>query len=260
MPTPQHPSAPRATRLQLLLRAPRILKQKKALEASIEHLPEAARPWEGRVDGHSALRLVVAGDSTAAGVGVDTQDDGLAASVARELSARTGRGVMWRAIGSSGADTEHFLTYHLTDAIARPVDLVFVSLGANDALSARSARAYARDLRTLLETVSDRHPDALILVSNLPVFARFEVLPEPLRSVLHRHARALEHAAQTVVARDDRWMMTEALPPEYGPQFFARDGFHPSASGYADWARFAIDEAWTRGLRRIEHAGRQIDG
>lgn len=194
------------------------------------------------------MRLLVLGDSTAAGVGADTQDEALPGALARELHDRTGRGVFWRAIGENGITTDEFLDRHLAASVSRPADFVFVTLGANDAMHARSARAFARDLRDLLTTVSDRLPEARILVSNLPIFARFELLPDPLRTALYRHSRNLERAARRVVERDERWFITEQIPPPYGPEFFARDKFHPSASGYTDWARWAIDEAWDRGL------------
>ncbi|MFT4029548.1 MAG: SGNH/GDSL hydrolase family protein [Protaetiibacter sp.] len=252
---PITPRGLRASRAFLVLHGPRILAQKRALEASAERLPDAPRPWEGKLEGSDPLRLLVIGDSTAAGTGTTSQDEALPGRLARELHARTGRGVIWRAVAENGADTGQFLDRHLTDALARPADLVFVSLGANDAIHARSARAFARDLRKLLETLSDRLPEARILLANLPVFARFELLPEPLRRTLSRHSLNLERVARGVIARDARWMMTEQVPPPYGPDFFASDSFHPSASGYADWARWAIDDAWPRGLAEIAHAG-----
>lgn len=253
---PVYPKRLRASRAYLVLHGPRILGQKKRLEAAVERLPDAELPWEGKLDGPDPLRLLVIGDSTAAGTGAATQEEALPGSLARELHARTGRGVIWRAVGENGADTGQFLERHLTDALARPADLVFVSLGANDALHARSAGAFARDLRVLLETLSDRLPEARILMANLPIFVRFELLPEPLRSTLYRHSRNLERAAGRVVARDPRWMITDQVPPPYGPDFFASDRFHPSASGYADWARWAIDDAWDRGLSELVDAGR----
>lgn len=248
---PVSPRALRASRGFLVLHGPRILAQKRRLEAEVERLPDAERPWEGKLEGDDPLRLLVIGDSTAAGVGAATQDEALPGALARELHARTDRGVIWRAIGENGVNTHEFLDRHLAAAVSRPADLVFVSLGANDALHARSAGAFARDLRELFTTLSDRLPEAGILMSNLPVFARFELLPEPLRTTLYRHSRNLERVAARVVARDERWMITEQLPPPYGPDFFARDLFHPSASGYADWARWAIDEAWDRGLSAV---------
>lgn len=249
------PRALRASRGFLVLHGPRVLAQRRKLVRDVEQLPDAARPWEGKLEGRDPLRLLVIGDSTAAGVGAATQDEALPGALARELNARTGRGVIWRAIGENGITTDAFLDRHLAAAVSRPADLVFVTLGANDAMHARSARAFARDIRELLTTVSDRQPEALVLMSNLPVFARFTLLPEPTRTVLYRHSRNLERAAARVIARDARWMITEQLPPPYGPDFFSRDQFHPSPSGYADWARWAVEEAWDRGLSAITDAG-----
>ena len=252
---PVYPSMLRASRAFLVLHGPRILSQKRRLEAAVERLPDAALPWEGKLDGPEPLRLLVIGDSTASGTGAATQEEALPGALARELQARTGRGVIWRAVGENGADTGQFRERHLTDALARPADLVYVTLGANDALHARSVGAFTRDLRAILETLSDRLPEARILMSNLPIFIRFELLPEPTRTTLYRHSRNLERAARAVIARDSRWMITDQVPPPYGPDFFASDRFHPSASGYADWAKWAIDDAWPRGLSDIAYAG-----
>lgn len=254
MTDPRQPRAIRASRAFLALHGGRILAQRRRLLAEVERLPDAALPWEGKLDGPDPIRLAVIGDSTAAGVGAETQDEALPGSIARELNARTGRGVIWRAVGENGIHARQFLERYLTDTLARPADIVYVSLGANDSMHARSAAAFARDLRTLFETISDRMPEALIVMSNLPIFARFELLPEPMRTTLYRHSRNLERAARNVVARDERWIMTDKLPPAYGPDFFARDKFHPSASGYADWARWSIDDAWGRGLSEIGNA------
>lgn len=255
VPDPATPTMLRASRALLVLNGPRILSQRRRLYAEVERLPDAELPWEGKLDGPDPLRLLVVGDSTAAGVGAATQDEALPGALARELKQRTGRGVIWRAVGENGADTRQFLDRHLTDALARPADFVFVSLGANDALHARSAIAFGRDLRKLLATLSDRLPEARILVSNLPVFGRFELLPEPTRTALYRHSLNLQRVAGLVVARDERWLITEETPPPYGPDFFARDLFHPSPSGYTDWATWAIAEAWPRGLDSLAWAG-----
>lgn len=248
---PVSPRGLRASRAFIVLHGPRIFAQQRKLNSVAERLPEAQRPWEGKVEGADPLRLLVVGDSTAVGVGATTQDEALAGSLARELHARSGRGVIWRAVGENGVTTRQFVERHLATALSRPADLVFVSLGANDALHARSARAFGRALKQLLTELSDRLPDARILMSNLPVFARFDLLPEPLRTTLYRHSRNLERVARRIVARDPRWMITEELPPPYGPDFFASDQFHPSPSGYADWARWAVEEAWDRGLSSL---------
>ena len=59
-------------------------------------LPEAAGPREGRVgEGAQALRLLIAGDSSAAGVGVAHQEQALAGHLSRALHRHTARTVHW---------------------------------------------------------------------------------------------------------------------------------------------------------------------
>src|SRR5690606_8229067 len=97
------------------------------------------------------------------------------------------------------------------------------------------------------------HPDADILVSSLPAFFRFELLPNPLRWNLYLHSRSLEDAARAVIASTPGAHMSPP-PPPYTEGFFASDGFHPSPLGYRDWARFAIEDAVASGALRLSGA------
>ena len=89
-----------------------------------------------------------------------------------------------------------------------------------------------------------------LLMSSLPVFGRFAMLPQPLRTSLYRHSLALEAAARVVVERRANALMSHD-PPPYADDFWAPDYFHPSASGYRDWAEWAVAEAWERGLEEF---------
>jgi lysophospholipase L1-like esterase len=187
------------------------------------------------------MRLLVLGDSTAAGVGVEDQADGLVGSLAAELASRSGRGVEWRAIGENGANARDLLERFLDAALEQQYDFVFVSVGANDALGLRSRAVFRRDIRRVLDALRKRNPEATILMSSLPAFFRFEALPEPLRWNLYLHSQSLEQAARNVVATMQGITMSSP-PPPYTEGFFATDLFHPSAAGYRDWACFALDE------------------
>jgi lysophospholipase L1-like esterase len=176
------------------------------------------------------------------------------------LHRHTGRGVEWRAVGENGATTHHIVTKFLDEAVSEPADLVFLSIGANDAIHARTPVAFRRDLTRILDTLGAAMPDATILMSSLPIFGLFDVFPEPLRTTLFRHSRNLERVARPIVARDSRWMMSRNDPPPYSQEFFSTDNFHPSSAGYRDWADWAIDEAWDRGLaRRLGVADGQLE-
>ncbi|MDO9591559.1 MAG: SGNH/GDSL hydrolase family protein [Microcella sp.] len=245
-------STPRPLRGRALSRAvalalaPVLVPQTVRLRRTVPKLPEAPLPWEGG-GGTDPIRLLVLGDSMAVGVGVDDAADGLAGHLAAELTERTGRPVRWRARGRNGATARDVIDDHLTDALREPADLVFLSIGANDAMQVRSHRAFRRDVRRILHDIFAAHPDTIVLIGALPAFHRFGLLPEPLRSTLYLHTEALEVAARRALERFPRAHMTPPLPP-YSDGFFASDDFHPSAQGYREWAAFVVDDAFHHGI------------
>ena len=83
-------------------------------------------------------------------------------------------------------------------------------------------------------------------MSSLPAFFRFDLLPNPLRRNLYLHSQSLEAEARSIVAGLEGVTMSPP-PPPYTEGFFATDLFHPSAIGYRDWARFAIEDAVSQG-------------
>ena len=239
----------RMSRVAMIPVAPVVYAQGRRLRRDTPILPDAARPWAGSVAGPDPLRLLVLGDSTAAGVGADTQHDALPGNLARELSARWGRGVTWRSVGEAGATSRDLLERFIGDATSEPSDFVFLTVGANDALGIRSRAAFGRDIRSLLTRLREANPDATIMMSSLPAFFRFELLPQPLKRALYRHSSSLEAEARRVASTVPDVTMCPP-PPPYTEGFFASDLFHPSANGYRDWARFAIDDAFASGALR----------
>jgi lysophospholipase L1-like esterase len=247
---PSQPTPPRSgdrlSRVSLIPVAPVIYRQGRQLRRDTPRLPDAAQPWSGSVAGDDPIRLLVLGDSTAAGVGAETQDDALPGNLARTLAARFNRGVTWRAVGENGATTRILLARYLQDALAEPADLVFLSIGANDALGVRSRGAFARDLARLIAELRRVNPRATVLVSSMPGFDQFELLPEPLRGRLFRHARALEDAGRRVTEPLEKVAMSSPAPG-YTDGFFATDLFHPGPQGYREWAQWWVDDAAAAG-------------
>lgn len=234
------------SRLAIIPTGPVLIAQARRLRRDTPRLPDAAAPWHGSLPGPDPLRLLVLGDSTAAGVGAPTQDTALPGALARQLATRLGRGVEWRAVGENGATSRDLIGRYLGEATSEPFELVFLTVGANDALGIRSRGAFARDIRTIVARLRAASPRATILMSSLPAFHRFELLPNPLRWNLALHSRSLEDAARTVMAATPNATMSPK-PPPYSAGFFASDLFHPSEQGYRDWAGFAIEDAFLNG-------------
>jgi lysophospholipase L1-like esterase len=230
----------RFSRVIALPLAPILFAQGRRLRRTIPRLPDAGLPWTGQLDGRDPLRLLVLGDSTAAGVGATTQADALPGHLARQFSERLGRGTVWAALGRNGATAHDVITDHLGEATSQPFDVVFLTIGANDALGMRSRSAFSRDVRQIVDALHAVNADALILVSLMPRFDRFESLRNPVKWNLALHAASLDAGARASVAGLDR-VFAIPKPPPYTPTFWATDGFHPGPDGYREWAEFALD-------------------
>lgn len=213
---------------------------------TVARLPDAPMPWEGAIDGPDPVRVLVVGDSTAAGCGVTERDEMLVARIAHHAATELGRGAQWRAIGKNGHRSDEFIRDFLAEAVAHPADIIYISLGANDALGVRNRRVAARNLVRIARALREANPDAAIALSSLPAFFRFTRLPEPLRSTLYRIAQGIERTTRLRLESEDRIAMRRP-PVAYPDGFFARDGFHPSALGYDLWARIVVDEFVERG-------------
>lgn len=241
----------RASRAVLIATAPVVIAQGRAVRRTTVGLPPAAGSTTvlagDDATGTAPIRLLVLGDSTVAGIGVSTHDEGLTGSLARTLAARFGRRVTAIAFGRGGATAADVIKEFLDDAVvAGPWDLVFLSVGANDAMTARSRAAFTRDLGVILDRLAAANPGLIAMLSSLPAFRLFELLPQPLRWNLDLHARSLEAAARGFAGQRERTWMSPPVPG-YGPDFWAEDRFHPGIVGYAIWGEWAVDEALADG-------------
>lgn len=234
---------------------PFLIAQGRWARAKKPRLPNAPKPWSGKISGPRPLHLLGLGDSTIAGVGVDNSMNGLVAQFAKELYRHTGRGVSWDASGERGITTRDLLEDYLPQVDAGvPTDVVLVSIGANDAKNMLSPVRAATTLEAIVDRVHELFPDASIVVSSLPAFHLFRSLPQPLRAVMAGNGQAIERRARPRIEARHYAMMLPP-PPQYPETFFAEDGFHPSATGYSIWAEFAVDDLASRGILEPLRAG-----
>lgn len=218
-----------AARLAL---SPLLITQAVAVRRRAQGLPEAAGPRAGRLGSGPALRLRIVGDSSAAGVGVAVQDDGLAGQLA-EVLARD-HTVTWHLDAITGATTRSTLR-RLAGGDPVQTDVIVIALGVNDVTRQVPAWLWLRQQRALITRLRDLYAPRLIYISGLAPMEHFPLLPNPLRWTLARHARKLETAlAQDVADCPGLIHVPFAVTPS--PELMAPDGFHPSARLYTLWA------------------------
>jgi lysophospholipase L1-like esterase len=228
---------------------PLLLVQAGRLRRSVVELPEAAGARAGACGaGDVRLRLVIAGDSSAAGVGAATQDEALAGRLARALADRLGGAVHWQLHARTGLRSEDVL-HLLSQGDLDAADIGVVVVGVNDITrevpTADALRWRGRIAALLRARAGVRH----VVFPALPEMERFPALPQPLAWYAGRHSRR-NNAAQA------RWAATRAgvshapMDGVMDPALMADDGFHPGPGLYArvalQLARHLTDEVLPR--------------
>lgn len=183
------------------------------------------------------VRFVVLGDSTAAGVGAGNPESAYPTILARRLASRS-RYVKLSVLGVSGARVQDVLDDQLPLAKEADADLIFIGIGANDALHVTALDSVRQDMISIIESL--KRTDAAVVVAGAPDM-RAAAFYEPLRSLAgwrgRQVARAIEEAARAT------GVQVVELAEETGG-FFARDPaahysndeFHPGPGGYRRWA------------------------
>lgn len=210
--------------------APLLVAQALNTKRRAPRLPEADGPREGRVGEGERLSLLIVGDSSAAGVGVRTQDDALAGHLTRTLARAAQRSVHWRLVAKSGITTAQALEL-LRQMQPTPVQIAVAVLGVNDVIdqvpSHRAVQQRAALADWLRESAGVRH----VVFAPLPPMHRFPLLPQPLRRVMGDDARRHDDAmARWAATRDD--VSHVPIPLALGPEHMADDGFHPGEPVY----------------------------
>lgn len=219
-------------RVARLALAPLLLAQALHTRKTALTLPEPDGPRAGHAGDGPALRLLILGDSSAAGVGVDHQDNALSGHLTRALSATFS--VHWQLLARTGATTRDA---HAMLKDATPMDVALVALGVNDVTGLTTPRHFANRQLRLVEALESRGA-RLICLTEIPPVGTFPLLPNPLRWTLGRHARRLQQARATRLANRPTCVgLTLDLPAD--PTLMARDGFHPGAQVYRVWGETA---------------------
>ncbi|MGZ8254668.1 MAG: SGNH/GDSL hydrolase family protein [Burkholderiaceae bacterium] len=211
---------------------PLLYVQARRLRRSVVELPEPVGEREG-VAGTGAvrLRLLIAGDSSAAGVGVPTQDDALAGHVSRELATLLGGAVRWQLVAQTGARSEDVL-HLLMHGGLHPADVGIVVVGVNDITKEVPLQQALRKRGDIAALMRTRAAVKHVVFPALPEMEKFPALPQPLAWYAGRHARR-NNSAQAAWAAPQAGVTHVAMEGVLDARLMADDGFHPGAGLYA---------------------------
>jgi lysophospholipase L1-like esterase len=236
----------------------------------VNHVVEPSRPAPGA----RRLRMVVLGDSTTAGVGVERAEDSLPYLIAGRIAEAEGQPVHVVSYGWAGARAADLVRQQLprsieplrtteTESFLAGADIVAIVIGSNDATHNTPPRRFRSSLRAVLDGVRETAPAARVVVAGIPAFRGALRGIEPLIFLADQYARLLRPVSRSEAERAGAAYadLARDVPPRIRGRtdVLSEDRFHPSVVGYSAWAAVIaealLDRSSPASAPQLEPAG-----
>jgi lysophospholipase L1-like esterase len=224
--------------------------QGKRIRASVPKLPEA-EGIEGQCqvseETGGVLKVISIGESTIAGVGVQTHEEGFTGTFAKELSRLLSMNVSWKVYAKSGYTAKRVEQKLIPGITEKMVDLIIVGLGGNDAFTLNRPSKWNTQIRALIVSLNLKFPKAIIVFCNMPPIKEFpaftslikftvgnlvEILGDELREIVNDYENVFYFGEKITLKG---WIDKFGLAVE--KEDFFSDGVHPSKLTYQTWAK-----------------------
>lgn len=195
--------------------------------------PEGLR--QGEMGHQKKLSLLILGDSAAAGVGVQHQDDALLGAVLSGLhadfhiryclEAETGRTTLDVLSVLKSMKNQHF-------------DIVITSLGVNDVTKLISTQTWMKQQKKLYAEIERKFTPQQVFITLVPPMQHFPALPYPLGWLFGQYAKAMNQQLKKWMKTQQHYQYISFNLGGFQQQnlTMAKDGFHPSKEIYQLWA------------------------
>jgi acyl-CoA thioesterase-1 len=181
------------------------------------------------------ITYVALGDSTAVGIGGTR--GGYVSVLFRKLQ-EVRPGAKLHNYAMSGGTTAD-VSLQIEKTVAAKPQLVTISVGVNDIRRGVSSDRFAANYDEILAQLTSE-TDAIVVISNIPDLSSSRHVPPVVRIQMQAmieqfNARLRDVANRRGVQLFDIYQLTHEELVRH-PEYFSRDGFHPSDAGYDLWA------------------------
>ena len=200
------------------------------------------------------LNLMIVGDSAAAGVGSQTQQEALVGNLIPLLTQQpiiqTKFNILnWSLQATTGHTSFDILRrLYIMPAPNLPIDVMILSVGVNDTTSSVSVNKWQQQIEDIVAIAQRKFGVRELVFLSLPPMAQMPAIPAPLNNFVGAKASILDNTLQQVCTAHDgvTYMATDfaRMIDEHSNGtpidirvMFASDGFHPSSLMYGYWAQ-----------------------
>ena len=201
-------------------------------------LDEASGERIGSIGKGKLVRLLILGDSAAAGVGVKHQDQALIGQLCHLFDVKNFQ-LDWQLHAKSG-NTLIDLKQLAEQLPQQSFDFVIISSGVNDILKQHSVQKWQIHYQELYQYLQNHFGQPQILFTQVPPLQHFSALPKTLAWYLGQHAQAFnKNLNKNAQHLSNLHYVPLTLPTTR--EYLAEDGFHPSHLSYTIWAKNILD-------------------
>ena len=240
-----------------LIFSPILYLQSKRVRKKVPDLPEAKNPG-GLIQCRekSTFNLLVVGESTMAGVGIQDHKDGFACSLAKHLSQHLKQTVRWEVQAMSGYTAQQIHTLLIPKIEMKTADLIVIGTGANDAFALNTPKTFSRNITKVVKQLKAQYTKSPIVFINMPPISYFPAFTKLMQFCLGHWVRLNGEKLDDITYHfSNTYFMKEEIKPE---DWFDKyddfenihdmfsDGVHPSKKTYQLWAfetfKYALEQ------------------
>jgi len=222
--------------------------QGKRIRSRVPKLPPAKGPRGKAGAGEQPhFQLITMGESTIAGLGVSTHEEGFSGTLAMHLADQLKQPVKWQVLARSGYTAADVRKHLVPKLPSDAPDLIVIGLGGNNAFGLYPPWLWRRHIRQLIRDLRKRYADTPIVFTDMPPVRSFPAFTPLMQFLIGNLVEMLGRTLAKEVARHpgvyyyDHVITFEDWSKRLGvsgqaADFFS-DGVHPSRLTYQVWAR-----------------------
>jgi lysophospholipase L1-like esterase len=222
--------------------------QGKLIKVKVPKLPEA-REGKGSclASSNRTFRMITLGESTIAGVGVTTHEEGFTGTLAKELSTELKINIDWKVYAKSGYTAKKINDSIISSITENLIDLIVIGIGGNDAFELNTPKRWNTDVRELIKSIQAKFKAVPILFINMPPIKEFPAFTSLIKFTIGNLVDILGEELEKVVKDfENVYYYSRVVRSSYfieryklnmSPTEFFSDGVHPSKITYQIWAK-----------------------
>ncbi len=220
----------------------------KKIMREVPKLPEASGK-DGLVKANfdKEMKVLFIGESTIAGVGVKTQEEGFCGSFARQFSDLCQCNIQWQVYARSGYTIQRMRKKLLPKIVEKSFDLIVIGAGANDAFELNTPAKWRLHTIEFIRSLEDSFGLTPVVFCNMPPIKEFPAFSGLTKLIIGNLIEILGVELADVVKNYDhvhynakiislkKWI--HFVEPNSQNKKFFSDGVHPSKLTYEIWGQ-----------------------